>query len=181
MNNSLLDAGSGAVVEPDHRDPDRRGQIHDLVDLLGEDLTQCPAEDGEVLAEDAHPPTFDGAETGDHPVGVGPVLLEAHAVGTMAGQHVELLEGVVIEQVVNALTSGHLPLGVVLLHRPGGTGIAGLLAAFRQFLEPLGHRMIHGQRGYRTGARTLALWRLAGPAHRPIQGGVFTQCGPHHT
>ena len=122
-----------------------RGQVHHLVDLFGEHLAQSPAEDGEVLAEHAHPPAVDGAEAGDHPVGVGPVLLEPHPVGPVAGQHVQLLERAVVEQVVDALPGGHLALGVVLLHRPGGPGVAGLVAALGQLLESLGHRVIHGQ------------------------------------
>ena len=85
-----------------------------------------------------------GAEPGDHPVGVGAVLLEAHAVGPVAGQHVELLEGAVVEQVVDPLPGGHLALGVVLLHRPGRAGVTGQLAALGQLLESLGHRVIHG-------------------------------------
>ena len=88
----------------------------------------------------------------------GPVLLEAHPVGPVAGQHVELLEGAVVEQVVDALAGGHLPLGVVLLDRPGRPGVAGLLAALGQFLESLGHRVIHWQRGYPTGARVASLF-----------------------
>ena len=78
------------------------------------------AEDGEVLAEDAHPPAVDGAEAGDHAVGVGPVVLEPHAVGPVAGQHVELLEGPLVEQVLDALPGGHLALGVVPLDGPSG-------------------------------------------------------------
>ena len=70
-DDALLDAGAGAVVEADQRDADRGGQVHDLVDLLGEHLAQRPAEDGEVLAEDAHLAAVDGAEAGDDAVGVG--------------------------------------------------------------------------------------------------------------
>ena len=118
-DDALLDAGPGPVVEPDHGHPDGGGEIHDLVDLLGEHLAEGAAEDGEVLAEDAHPAAVDGSESGDDPVGVRPLLLEAHAVGPVASQHVELLEGTVVEQVVDALPRRHLPLGVVLLDRLG--------------------------------------------------------------
>ncbi len=91
-HDTLLDAGAGTVVEPDHGDPGGGGQVHHLVDLLGEHLAERPAEDGEVLAENADPAAVDGAEPRDHAVGVGPVVLEAHAVGPVAGEHVELLE-----------------------------------------------------------------------------------------
>jgi hypothetical protein len=141
----LLNAGAGTVVEADHRHADGGGQVHDLVDLFGEDLAQGTTEHGEVLAEHAHPPAVDGAETGDHPVGVGPVLLEAHAVGSMTGQHIELLERAIVQQVVDALAGRHLALGVVLLHRPGGAGVAGELATLGQVFQSLGHRVIHGR------------------------------------
>ena len=58
-HHAFLDAGPGAVVQPDHGHADGLGQVHDLVDLLGEHLAQRAAEDGEVLAEDAHPAAVD--------------------------------------------------------------------------------------------------------------------------
>ncbi len=66
-------------------------------------------------------------------------------MGPVAGQHVELLEGAVVEQVVDALTGGHLALGMMLLDRPRRTCVAGLIAAVGQLFEALGHRVIHGQ------------------------------------
>ena len=61
-DDALLDPGPGAVVEPDHGHAGRGGQVHHLVDLLGEDLAERAAEDGEVLAEDADPAAVDRAE-----------------------------------------------------------------------------------------------------------------------
>ncbi len=49
---ALLDAGAGAVVEADERRADLEGEVHDLVDLLGEHLAEGAAEEREVLAED---------------------------------------------------------------------------------------------------------------------------------
>ncbi len=150
------------------------------MDLLGEDLAERAAEDGEVLAEDADPAAVDGPEAGDHPVGVGTVLLEAHAVGPVAGQHVELLERAVVEQVVDPLAGGHLPLGVVLLDRVRRAGVAGLLAAFGQLREALGHRVVHRP-------RLPDPPRAVGSAHRRgrigsgAQPAVLTQLGPHQT
>jgi hypothetical protein len=141
----FLNARPGAVVEPDHRHAGRGGQIHHLVDLLGEHLAQRTAEHGEVLAEHTDAPAVDGAESGDHAIGVRAVVLQAHTVGPVAGQHVQLLERTLVEEVVDAFPGGHLALGVVLLHRAGGPGIAGHFAALGQFLESLGHRVIHGQ------------------------------------
>ena len=142
-DDALLNARPGAVVEPDHRDPGGGGQVHHLVDLLGEDLAEGTAEDGEVLAEDAHPPAVDGAEAGDHTVGVGPVVLQPHAVGPVPGQHVELLERPLVEQVLDPLPGGQLALGVVLLDRPGAAGVEGLVLAFGQVGQAFGHGVFH--------------------------------------
>ena len=133
----------GAVVEPDHRDTGGGGQVHHLVDLLGEDLAEGAPEDGEVLAEDAHPPAVDGAEAGDHAVGVGPVVLEPHAVGPVPGQHVELLERPLVEQVVDPLPGGQLALGVVLLDGPGAAGVECFVLAFGQVGQAFGHGVFH--------------------------------------
>ena len=89
----FLDAGAGAVVEADDRGADLQGEVHQLVDLLGEHLAERAAEDGEVLAEDEHLATVDRAPARDHAVGVRP-LLEAGGVGAVAGEQVELLERV---------------------------------------------------------------------------------------
>ena len=53
-DDAFLDAGAGAVVEPDDRRADLEGEVHQLVDLLGEHLAERAAEDGEVLAEHEH-------------------------------------------------------------------------------------------------------------------------------
>ena len=47
--------------------------VHDLDDLLAEDLAERAAEDGEVLGEDADLPTVDGAVAGDDAVAVRPL------------------------------------------------------------------------------------------------------------
>ena len=202
-DHTLLDAGAGTVVEPDHRDADGGGQIHHLVDLFGEDLTERAAEDGEILAEHADPSSVDGAEPGDHPVGVGPVLLEPHAVGPVPGQHVHLLERAVVEQVVDALPGGHLAPGVVLLDRPGRPCVSGLLATLGQLRESLGHRVIHGTEATgpapagrsrlgrlgrpgetdrdRPTGRTTYRSAAAPDSRRADQWAELTQCGPHQT
>src|SRR3984957_20663929 len=142
-DDAFLNARPGAVVEPDHRDPGGGGQVHDLVDLLGEDLAQGAAEDGEVLAEDADPTAVDGAEARDDAVGVGAVVLEPHAVGPVAGQHVELLERSLVEQVLNTLPGGQLSLGMVLFNGPRATRVEGLVLAFGQVGQAFGHGMFH--------------------------------------
>jgi hypothetical protein len=117
------------------------------VDLLGEDLAQRPTEDREVLGEHAHPPAVDGPEPGHDPVGVRAVLLQPHAVGPVAGQHVELLERPLVQQVVEALPGGHLSLGVLALDRGRAPGVQGLFLTPRQIFQPLDHGVLHEPRG----------------------------------
>ena len=80
---------------------------------------------------------------GHDAVGVGTVVLEPHPVRPVAGQHVELLEGVLVEQVVDALAGGHLALGVVALDRLVAPGVEGFVLAFGQLGQPLGHGVFH--------------------------------------
>ena len=109
-HDALLDARATRVVETDDRHPDRQRQIHDLVDLLGVRLAECSPEDPEILAEHADAPPVDHPEAGDHPVGVGPRALEPHAVSTVTHEKIHLLEGVLVQQVVDPLTGRHLAL-----------------------------------------------------------------------
>ena len=51
-DHALLDAGAARVVEPDDGAPDLHREVHDLDDLLAEDLAEGAAEDREVLGED---------------------------------------------------------------------------------------------------------------------------------
>src|SRR5699024_8334896 len=76
-DHAFLDAGAAGVVQADDGAADLHGEVHDLGDLLAEDLTEGAAEDREVLGEDGHLPTVDGAVPGDHAVAVGAVGLLA--------------------------------------------------------------------------------------------------------
>ena len=111
------------------------------MDLLGEDLAERAAEHGEVLAEDADLAAVDGAEARDDAVGVGPVLVQTHAVGPVAGQHVELMERAVVQEEVDPLPGGHLAPGVLPLDRRGRAGVESFLLALGQIVQPFGHRM----------------------------------------
>jgi hypothetical protein len=118
------------------------------VDLLGEDLAERPAEDGEVLGEDAHLAAVDRAPPGDDAVGEGPLGLDAHAVGPVTGEHVELVEGAGVEQVLDALPGEQLALGVLALDRPLGSGVEGLFLALLQ----LGQALTEGMRRHSNAA-----------------------------
>jgi hypothetical protein len=114
-DDTLLDPRAARVVDPDHRAADLGRQIHDLDHLFGHHLAQRTAEDGEVLAEHAHPPALDGAVARDHRVAPGAVLLQAELVGPVADEGVELLEGAGVEQLLDPLPGGVLALRMLLL------------------------------------------------------------------
>ena len=116
-DDALLDAGAGALVDADDRAAGLDGEVHHLGDLLAVDLAQGAAEDGEVLGEHAHLAAVDLAVAGDDAVAVGPVLLEAERDRPVPGQLVELDEGALVEEQLDALAGGLAALGVLLLDR----------------------------------------------------------------
>ena len=101
-------------------------------------LTERATEDREVLGVDADLATVDLAEAGDDAVGVGTRVLQAHARGDVAVQHVELLERVFVEEILETFSCGHATLGLMafdrlLATRDAGFGLEGLelLETFR--------------------------------------------------
>ncbi len=113
-HHALLDPRAARVVDPDHGAADPGRQVHDLAHLLAHDFAQRAAEDGEVLAENAHPATVDRAVAGDDRVAVGPVLLHVELVGAVAHERVELLEGARVKQLLDPLPRGVLAALVLL-------------------------------------------------------------------
>src|SRR5439155_10801522 len=146
-DHALLDAGAGAVVEADHGRADAGGHVHDLVDLLGEHLTQGSAEHGEVLGEDEDLAAVDGAPAGDDAVGVGP-LGEPAEPGPVTSEQVELDEAAVVEQVLGPLAGGHLAPLVLALDGALGPGVVRLFLALVEIVQALAERVIHDGRGY---------------------------------
>ena len=47
----FLDTGAPGIIDADHRRAVFHRHIHDLADLLGMDLTQAAAKDGEILGK----------------------------------------------------------------------------------------------------------------------------------
>ena len=104
-HHTLLDAGTGAIVDPDQWPPGLQGQFLDLDDLLAVDLAEASAEHRRVLAEDAHVASVNGAVAGDHTIAHGPVVLQAEVGAAVARQTVELHEGTLVEQGQDAFPS----------------------------------------------------------------------------
>ena len=109
-DHALLDAGAGALVDADDRAAGLDGEVHHLGDLLAVHLAERAAEDGEVLGEHADLAAVDGAEAGDHAVAVGAVLLQPEGGRAVPGELVELDEGALVEELLDALAGGPLPL-----------------------------------------------------------------------
>ncbi len=126
-DDTLLDAGAGALVDADDRAAGLDGEVHHLGDLLAVDLAQRPAEDGEVLGEHAHLAAVDGAVAGHHAVAVRPVLLQPERHRAVPGQLVELDEGALVEEQRDPLARGLAALGVLLLDRLRRPGVHGLV------------------------------------------------------
>ena len=129
-------------------------EVHHLVDLLGEHLAERAAEDGEVLGEDEDLAAVDRAPAGDDAVGERPGVLDAEAVGPVAGEHVELDEGVRVEEQVEPLAGGELaPLVLALRPRPGCPACSASSRSSRELLETLLDRV--RDRGDRAAAHRL--------------------------
>ena len=143
-DDALLDAGTGAVVEADDRRAHLERQVHHLVDLLGEHLAEGATEHREVLAEHEHLAAVDGAPAGDDTVAVG--VLGQRVTGPVAGQHVQLVERALVQQVLDALAGQHLAPLVLAVDRPLRPGRERLFAASCQVLDPFPDGVFHGAR-----------------------------------
>ena len=66
-------------------------------------------------------------------------------MGPVAGQHVELVERALVEQVLDPLAGEQLALGVLALHGALRPGVEGFFLALCQLCQALGHGMVrHG-------------------------------------
>ncbi len=100
---------------------------------------EAAAEHGEVLGEDEHHPPVHRPPAGDHAVAGDAVVRHAELGGAVLHEHVELLEGALVEQQLDAFASGQLALGVLGRHPPLAAALAGLLAPVGEFVEDVLH------------------------------------------
>ena len=114
--------------------------VHDLADLLGVSLGQGAAEHGEVLAEDEHQPAIDRAVAGHDAVTRHLLVGHAKIVATMLDEHVRLLEGVRVEQELDALAGGELAALVLRLDPALAAAKPSRRALGIELLEDLLHR-----------------------------------------
>src|SRR5207237_7923662 len=109
-DDTLLDPRSARVVDPDQRTAEPRGQVHHLADLLGEDLREAAAEDGEVLREDEDLAPEDRAVAGDDGVAVRAALHHPEVRLAVADVAVELDERARVAESLGPLAREELPL-----------------------------------------------------------------------
>ena len=87
--------------------------VHDLADLLRERPGQRAAEDGEVLGEHEDGAPVDPAGARDHPVTGNLGLGHAEVGRAVRLEAVVFAEGSGVDQQLDALARGELPLGVL--------------------------------------------------------------------
>ena len=104
------------------------------------------AEDREILGENIDRAAVDRAPAGHHAVAGDLGRLHAEVVAAVLDEHVELLEGVVVEQEFDALAGGELALGVLRCDALLAAAEACAIAAGVQ----LGEDVFHGFRGSET-------------------------------
>ena len=102
-DDALLDPRAARVVDPDHRAAVLHRHVHDLADLLREDLGERPAEDREVLREDEHLAPEDRPVARDHRIAPGPVVAHVELDLAVPYEPVELDERARVEQLLEPL------------------------------------------------------------------------------
>ena len=122
--------------------PDLQGHVHDLADLLGEDLRERAPEDGEVLAEHADGTAEDGAVAGHDRVAPRPLVAHPELHLAVTDEAVELDERPRVEQEVDPLAGEELPALVLPRDRLVGPGVLGGLAELAQPGELLLGRLV---------------------------------------
>ena len=132
-HDALLDARSPRIVDPYQRASVPHGHVHDLADLLGEDLREGAPEDGEVLGEDEHAPPEDRSVAGDDRIAPGTVLVHPELDLAVAHEAVELDEGSRVEELLDPLAGEQLSALALTFDVRVTRVIAGF---FAELLEP---------------------------------------------
>ena len=126
-DDAFLDPRAARVVDPDDRAAVLHCEIHHLADLLGEDLAERAAEDGEVLREDEDLAPEHRPVAGDDGVAVGPLVHHPEVRLAVAHVAVELDERARIAELLGALAGEEAALVAAPLHRALAAGVQRLL------------------------------------------------------
>ena len=134
---ALLDPSPARVLETDDGRPRVHGEVHDLADLVGDDLAQAPTETGEVLGEDEDAAPVDGAPPGDDCVTERSLLPDPEVRLVVLDERVDLLERPFVEQHFDALARRQLSGIVLPFDGPLVVGLERLLAKGTKPLDVL--------------------------------------------
>ena len=97
---AFLDASTARIQKRNDRNSHREGAIHEEKDLIAFNLAQCAAADREVLGVNGDRPAIQRADTRDDG------RTELTGLDVAAGVAIELAEGALVKQVVQALAGG---------------------------------------------------------------------------
>ena len=131
----FLDAGAPGVLEGDQRCPRVERQVHDLGDLVGNDITEAPSEVSEILGEDEDRLGVDRSPARDDGVTEGAAVLDAEPAGLVAHEGTGLLERALVEQERDPLPGRELSQVVLTLDGPLVVGLAQFFAKAAQTLD----------------------------------------------
>ena len=97
------------------------------------------SEDSEILGEDVDHSPVDRAPAGDHAIARHLLLGHAELDGPVLDEHVELLEGALVEEQVDAFAGGELALAVLGGDALVAPALAGGFAAGFELVEDVLH------------------------------------------
>ena len=103
-------------------------------------LGQGAAEHGEILGEDEDRPAFDMTPAGDHPVAGDLRFGHAEIGAAVFDEHVELLEGILVEEDPDALARRQLAAPMLLGDPLRAAPLPRLLAPLFQLAQDVAHR-----------------------------------------
>src|SRR5690606_14290650 len=132
---ALRDACPAGVERAHDRCPVPERHVLDLDDLVGMRLAQGTAEDCKILGEHVDDTAVYGTPAGYHAIAGYPRLLHSEVGAAMLDEHVELLEGALVEQESYALARGKLAAGVLSIDPLLSPAEPRNLAPFVEFME----------------------------------------------
>src|SRR5260370_25257994 len=180
----VLDPGAARVVAADAGPARADGEIHDLADLLGEDLAQRAAEDARVVREEEHLAAVDGAVAGDDAVAGDLLLPHPERLGTVDGKGVELAKRPEVDEQLDPLAGGQLPFGMLLFIRVAAP-VHGIVLPLAQDVDLAfrggGGRVLGrpGSHGLAARPRPVLTEHVAQASAHLSYGGIGPQCLPH--
>ncbi len=145
---AFLDARAAGVEQTDDRSPVLHRHVLDLGDFLRMRFAQRSSEDREILGENVDGAAVDRTPARHHAVAGDLGRLHAEVVAAMLDEHVELLEGVVVEQEFDAFARRELSLRMLRRDALLAATEAGAIAAGVEGGEDVFHgvwlRTLHG-------------------------------------